>query len=86
MSHFYGVLQGNRGQATRCGTKKSELRVTAASWQGAVEIRLWHDPETDKNMVSVYKRSWHGAGIWKILYKGPVGEEKTYLLETEELL
>ena len=25
MSHFYGVLGGSRGEATRCGTKKSGL-------------------------------------------------------------
>ena len=32
MSHYYGRLQGHRGEATRCGTKKSGVRVVARSW------------------------------------------------------
>ena len=43
MSHFYGTLKGNRGQATRCGTKNSGITVVAASWKGAVRIELFQD-------------------------------------------
>ena len=42
MSHFYGSVQGNRGQATRGGSKKSGYHATVASWDGALRIRLFH--------------------------------------------
>ena len=49
MSHFYGVLTGSRGQATRCGTKNSGLNTTAAGWKGAIEVYL-----TEVNGVDHY--------------------------------
>ena len=62
MSHFYGVLQGNRGEATRCGTKSSGVNVTAAGWGGAIEVTIWHNPETGKDMYHVWLRPWQGSG------------------------
>jgi len=41
MSHFYGTLQGNRGEATRCGTKKSGIETYAASWKGAIRCHTY---------------------------------------------
>lgn len=74
MAHFYGVLQGSRGQATRCGTKSSDLDVTAASWQGAVRVHLQHNAVTGEDVATVYLTSWHGAGVARdvTLYHGPV--------------
>jgi len=71
MSHFYGVLNGSRGEATRCGTKKSGLAVTAASWSGAVSVRLYVNADgVDRARVSLVP--WHGAGTSRVLYDGPV--------------
>lgn len=76
MSHFYGYVQGNRGDASRGGSKRSGYQAVAASWQGCVKVRLWHDEATGKDMVSVDKDQWtNGAGIRKNLYTGPVGKE-----------
>ena len=72
MAHFYGVMNGSRGEATRCGTKGSGMQVTAASWEGAVQTNLWHDPVLDKDMCEVFLREWHGNGTRKVLYHGPV--------------
>ncbi len=41
MAHFYGTIQGNRGQASRLGSKTSGLSLTAASYQGAVNTHLF---------------------------------------------
>ena len=41
MSHFYGVVEGSRGKATRCGTKSSGIKVQAAGWHGAVEVQVF---------------------------------------------
>ena len=63
MSHFYGVLAGNRGQATRGGTKTSGYLTIAASWDGAIQVRLSYDKETEKNHYVVYQSKWQGKGV-----------------------
>lgn len=74
MAHFYGTLQGARGRASRLGHKNTGLNTVAASWQGAVSVRLFHDGVRD--MVEVRFQEWHGAGSDRLIYKGPVdGEE-----------
>ena len=40
MAHFYGNLKGSRGEATRCGTKSSGIRVSARSWSGSVSVEM----------------------------------------------
>ena len=74
MAHFYGTLKGARGQASRLGTKKSDITTVAASWQGAVEVTLSHDESTGKDIASISLRPWHGAGVSHLIYEGPVGE------------
>ncbi len=72
MAHFYGTLSGSRGQASRLGSKASGLNVVAASWQGAVDVRLWHDEATGTDMCEVSLATHHGAGTQRLLYSGPV--------------
>ena len=75
MSHFYGCAQGNRGYASRGGSKKSGYHTIAASWDGAIEVRLDYDPKTDKNIYIVYQSKWHGKGIEREIARGIIGEE-----------
>ena len=72
MAHFYGTLQGGRGQASRLGSKGSGLQVCAASWQGSVHVDLDHDEETGEDIATVRLAPWHGQGKSRILYQGPV--------------
>jgi len=62
MAHFYGELQGNRGEATRLGAKNSGLRVVAASWTGAIRTNIYWDEDKQKNMFHVRLIPWHGSG------------------------
>jgi hypothetical protein len=70
MAHFYGTIQGNRGEASRLGSKDSGLDVTAASWQGAVSVQLYERDGVDYARVTL--QPWHGSGTRKDLYDGPV--------------
>ena len=72
MSHFYGVLSGSRGEATRCGTKNSGMSATAASWKGAINVVLYEENGVD--MYRVVQIPWRGNGVSKVLAKGVVGE------------
>ena len=73
MSHFYGKLQGSRGEATRCGSKKSGMTTHCASYHGAVRCYAYYDEATDTDMVEVMLVPWHGAGHYQPLYTGPMG-------------
>ena len=59
MSHFYGTLEGNRGEATRCGTKSSGLITEAAGWQGAIRVTVYHTD--DRDMFRVELIPWQGS-------------------------
>jgi hypothetical protein len=70
MAHFYGTIQGARGEASRLGTKSSGLHVVAASWQGAVDVQLYERDGMDYVIVSL--KPWQGHGESRLLYEGPV--------------
>jgi hypothetical protein len=77
MAHFRGTIKGVRGEASRLGTKASGLTANIASWQGAVDVRLWHDEETGQDMAEVSLSLHHGVGTNRVLYSGPVNGEPT---------
>ena len=43
MSEFYGQVVGNRGPASRSGSRQSGIHVSAQSWDGSVQVRLRRD-------------------------------------------
>ena len=72
MSHFYGTVQGNRGEASRGGSKDSGMTTYCASWSGAVRCEAYID-EFGVDCVMVELTRWHGIGRCKVLYRGPIG-------------
>ena len=40
MSEFYGQIVGNRGPASRGGSRESGIHVSAQSWDGSVQVDL----------------------------------------------
>jgi hypothetical protein len=52
MSAFYGCVQGNRGAATRGGSRASGFKSTAQSYDGSVITRLSYNNE-DELMVTI---------------------------------
>jgi len=73
MSHFYGTLKGNRGEATRCGSEKSRMETYCASWDGAIRCEAY--VKDGKDYVKVEKTKWQGKGEYKLLYDGLMGVE-----------
>jgi len=75
MSHFYGTLQGSRGEATRCGTKKSRMETYCASWHGAVRCCAYvhkNEKGVEEDWVRVELTPWQGRGSNRLLYDGPI--------------
>lgn len=73
MSHFYGRVQGGRGEAHRCGHKSSGLRVEAATWGEKIETQLSHDHGRDYATVLLRKRD----GTPVVLYSGEINVGET---------
>ena len=53
MAHFRGTLQGGRGVASRLGTKKSGLYLTANGWNIGVKVLVNHVNGVD--VIDVYR-------------------------------
>ena len=70
MAHFYGSIQGQRGEVTRLGSKTSGLSIVAASWQGCVRVELSEQDGID--IAHVNLTPWHGHATNHTLYLGPV--------------
>lgn len=84
MAHFYGTLQGTRGEATRLGTQKSGLQTVAASWDGAIQVDLEYDERSGKNRYTVSERTWHGKGVSRTIAEGVIGEPDAPAAKPEE--
>jgi len=69
MSHFYGTVKGTRGEATRCGSKKSGMLTYCASWKGAIRCFAYVDGK-GHDCVRVERTAWQGKGTYKLLYNG----------------
>ena len=63
MSTFYGMIQGNRGEATRGGSKASGFRASAQSYDGSVVVDLDYD-KNDKLNVNLRLCSGSTSSGW----------------------
>lgn len=52
MSAFYGMVQGNRGSATRGGSRASGFKSSVQSYEGSIITRMSYDKD-DNLMVSI---------------------------------
>lgn len=53
MAHFYASIQGNRGEATRMGSKGSGISGHIRGWNVGARVTCSH--ENDKDVVRIYK-------------------------------
>lgn len=86
MARMYGSVQGSRGLTHRLGGRS--MRTVAASWQGAVVVRLYVTSsgkgktlkEVDCARIELTK--WNGCGVEAVLYDGPVDNPQVAKLYT----
>ena len=76
MSHFYGTIQGNRGEATRCGTKNSGINVYAAGWAGCIHTTLYLGSD-GLDYFRVWLEPWSSSGGYtRLLAEGELCAQK----------
>lgn len=73
MSKFYGTVQGNRGEATRGGSKNSGIKATAQSWEGSVSVLLFNENEEIRcNIIAGKGSTSDPSGV--IVYTGTLAD------------
>ena len=78
MSHFYGTLQGARGEATRCGHKSSGIEAHVACWHGAVRTSIVHNDQTGEDTFFVELVPWQGSGNRQTLASGTFRRDRDH--------
>lgn len=53
MAQFYAEIHGNRGPATRMGTKQSGMFAHVRGWNVGVEVYCYHDAAINKDVIIV---------------------------------
>jgi hypothetical protein len=74
MAQFRGTLDGQRGQASRLGSKASGLTATCNGWGDGIEVRAWVNKE-GQDVFEVWSTggSNHtGAPVWLGTWKDGV--------------
>ena len=61
MSEFYGQVVGNRGPASRGGSRASGIHVSAQSWDGSVQVKLRRGKD---NALQVNVSTSHGSDMY----------------------
>lgn len=72
MAQFRGIIRGNRGEASRLGSKDSGLTVEAQSWQGKVVVVLDTKDGVDTATITLQQHSNGRGHRGLVLYDGPV--------------
>lgn len=70
MARFRGVVEGSRGEASRCGTPRSGLTTVAQSWTGDIRVSLFDNNGED--WARIYSTEHGGSTAKRVLYDGPV--------------
>lgn len=71
MSTFYGNLKGSRGEATRCGSASSGIRVSARSWNGSITVEMEQDDDLGEPRVIIRAAGISSTG-GRALFCGPL--------------
>lgn len=54
MSHFYSQIQGNRGPATRTGSKSSGITASAFGWDLGGSVTMSYNELLGTDVVNLY--------------------------------
>jgi len=70
MAHFRATVQGNRGEASRLGTKGSGMDADINGWDSGVSVRASYNRENSRDEFSIYLTGGSGYGsVGKFLGK-----------------
>ena len=78
MAQFYASIQGNRGEATRMGSKSSGLRGHIRGWRVGARVVMRYNEETKQDECLIYLTSgsngFEGEAFLGKFTAGDIGE------------
>lgn len=77
MSHFYGLVQGNRTPATRGGDEESGYLAWTQDKRWMIRTRLWIDERSGQTMVRITRQPSTIANADTqsfLIYEGPIAD------------
>jgi hypothetical protein len=83
MAHFYGTVQGHRGEASRLGSKASGISATASGWNIGGEIRAVYDEQLKTDVVRLYVTHGSNSSRSTLVASFARVDNKLQLLETK---
>lgn len=80
MAKFYAHIQGSRGPASRLGCLASGIRASIKSWEGEVNVNMWHSApdKCDWVWVTLERHGGSASGERVTLYRGPCDGWRTH--------
>ena len=67
MARFYADIQGNRGEGTRCGTKKSGIGGHIRGRNIGCSVDILYDKDKEKDVMTVYLTSGSNGHTEKVI-------------------
>lgn len=62
MAHFRATIEGNKGGASRLGTKNSGIAATINGWNIGVKVYMWYDKENDRDCIHITETGGSNGG------------------------
>ncbi|MBR3208913.1 MAG: hypothetical protein IKF82_01460 [Bacilli bacterium] len=78
MAKLYGSLQGNRGEATKCGSRASGIKASVQSWNGSLIAYMDLD-DNDKPIIELRITEGSNSYGGHISFRGTLEELKKKL-------
>lgn len=76
MARFRGTIEGNRGPASRLGTARSGLYVTANGWNIGASIHLGVNDHGEDEITIRLTGGSNGRVLSRLIYSGNGKEDK----------
>lgn len=61
MAQYRATIQGQRGQASRLGSKKTGIRAKVNGWNIGVDVDIYFDAKTGQDRISIYRTGGSNA-------------------------
>jgi len=65
VAHYRALIQGNRGEVSRLGTKKSGMKAVVNAWGIGVKVEVQY--ENGENVFRVYKTGGSNNNVHHVL-------------------
>ena len=82
MAHYYSRIKGNKGEATRCGTRSSGITARADSWSTGAITTINYSTTINADVVTLYATEGSGDSYGKRIMSYAYIDGKFTIIDT----